>query len=89
MKYEMYMMRKFDRLVDKMNQNENLKWYPKFILDDNKKDERIIKLEDEKHNLWDRVFRLEDTIDRLLEDNSDLEETIDELKRLVETKGSD
>lgn len=32
MKYEQLMMRKFDRILEKMMRNKELEWYPDYIL---------------------------------------------------------
>lgn len=43
MKYEQYMMRKLDRLLNRFEKNERLRWYPDFIMHEKYSDSLLTK----------------------------------------------
>lgn len=68
MKYEQHMMRRFNRLLNKMRENENLAWYPEFAIGADEKIHKLeIKLDQAEYHLLDRdqrIIMLEDEIEK-------------------------
>jgi hypothetical protein len=47
MKREQFLMRKFNRLLKKFNRDENLSWYPKFVIGYDELEEQNERLQNE------------------------------------------